>query len=115
MCLHLKEEGKMKSKFAVSLLSILLLAIFGCSKPESKYVGIWSGKTGTFQFADNMTGLINPPAGVNLPKNVPFKWSLQGKDTVRIDVGPPIGKTFFGKMISNENLIIEDDKFVKMK
>jgi hypothetical protein len=105
----------MKSKIAVSLLSILLFAILGCSKPESKYVGMWSGKTGTFQFDDNRTGKINPPPGVNLPKDVPFKWSLQGNDTVRIDVGPPIGKTFFGKLISKDNLIIEDDKFEKQK
>jgi hypothetical protein len=87
----------------------------GCGKPESKFVGNWVGKTGTFQFMKDKTGVINPPPGVDLPRNVRFKWSLQGSDTVRIDVGPPIGKSFFGKMVTSDNLIIEDDKFVKQK
>jgi hypothetical protein len=105
----------MRSRIAFFMLSLIILVALGCSKPESKYVGIWLGKTGTFQFDQNKTGMINPPAGVNLPKNVPFKWSLQSNDTVRIDVGPPIGRTFFGKLIANDNLVIEDDKFVKQK
>jgi hypothetical protein len=105
----------MKFKIAVSILLMLFVIALGCSKPESKFTGTWIGRTGSFQFSNDRTGVINPPGGVNLPKNVQFKWSLQGNDTVRIDVGPPVGKIFFGKLVSNDNLIIEDDKFVKQK
>jgi hypothetical protein len=115
MCLHLKEEMKMKSKIAVSFLSILLLAAFGCSKPESQIIGKWIGKTGVFDFSKDRTGVINPIGVVDLPRNVSFKWSLQGKDIVKIDVGPPIGKTYFGRLQNNKTIIIEDDTFVKQE
>jgi hypothetical protein len=105
----------MKSKMVVSVLLVFFATALGCSKSESKFTGTWIGKTGSFQFSKNNTGVINPPGGVNLPKNVQFKWSLQGNDTVRIDVGPPVGKTFFGKLVTNDDLVIEEDKFVRQK
>jgi hypothetical protein len=103
----------MKTMKLLAILIFLIGVMMGCSKPESKFIGTWTGKTGSFHFAKDNTGLINPPDGVNLPKNVQFKWSLQENDTVRIDVGPPVLKTFFGKLITNNDLIIEDDKFVR--
>ncbi|MCX6983766.1 MAG: hypothetical protein NT118_03295 [Lentisphaerae bacterium] len=106
----------MKASINVCLVMVLcLLMVAGCSRPESGLVGKWVGKSGSFDFMKDKTGLINPPEGVALPRNVQFKWSIQGSDTVRIDVGPPVGKTFFGKLESKDALIIEDDKFVKQK
>ncbi len=103
----------MKRSILVTLLMVICLVASGCSKPESRLVGKWVGKTGSFDFAKDKTGIINPPAGVALPNNVPFKWSVQGSDTVRIDVGPPVGRTYFGKLESSNALVIEDDVFVK--
>lgn len=105
----------MKSLFILSLIMLFCLFASGCSKPESKFTGKWVGKTGSFEFLKDKTGVINPPEGIALPKNVQFKWGLQGSDTVRIDVGPPVGKTFFGKLITDDDLIIEEDKFVRQK
>jgi hypothetical protein len=103
-----------KSIFACVVM-VLCLLVAGCGKPESWLVGKWVGKSGSFDFMKDKTGFINPPQGVALPRNVQFKWSVQGSDTVRIDVGPPVGKSYFGKMESRDSLIIEDDKFVKQK
>ncbi len=103
----------MKTTIFIILLMSFCLVFAGCSNPESRLVGKWVGKTGSFSFAKNKTGIINPPEGVPLPRNVPFNWSIQGSDTVRIDVGPPVGRTYFGKMENKNALIIEDDIFVK--
>lgn len=105
----------MKKTIIVCLVMVLCLIVAGCSKPESRLIGKWMGKTGSFEFMKDKTGTINPPEGVALPRNVQFKWSVQGNDTVRIDVGPPVGKSYFGKLESGDSLIIEDDKFVKQK
>jgi len=105
----------MKTKYFAFLVMVLCLLTAGCGKPESRLVGKWVGKSGTFDFIKDKTGIINPPEGIALPRNVQFKWSIQGSDTIRIDVGPPVGKTYFGKLESKDALIIEDDKFVKQK
>jgi hypothetical protein len=105
----------MRTTIIACLVMLLCLLVAGCSRPESILVGQWVGKTGSFVFMKDKTGVINPPEGIALPRNVPFKWSVQGSDTVRIDVGPPVGKTFFGKLESKDALIIEEDKFVKQK
>jgi hypothetical protein len=105
----------MKSKIIVCLVLLICAMATGCSKPESKFTGKWIGKTGSFDFSKDKTGVINPPLGVDLPRNVQFKWSLQGRDIVRIDVGPPVGKSYFGKLQNNDAIIIEDDTFVKQK
>jgi hypothetical protein len=97
----------------ITLLMVICLSTAGCGKPESRFIGKWVGKTGSFDFLKDKTGVINPPEGIALPRNVQFKWSIQGNDMVRIDVGPPVGKTYFGKMESKDSLVIEDDKFVK--
>lgn len=109
------EGTTVKRTIFACLVMVLCLIAAGCSKPESRLVGKWVGKTGSFDFMKDKTGIINPPEGIALPRNVPFKWSVQGSDTVRIDVGPPVGKTFFGKLESKDSLIIEDDKFVKQQ
>ncbi len=103
----------MKRSMLIALLITICLVIAGCGKPESKLIGKWVGKTGSFVFMKDKTGVINPPEGIALPRNVQFKWSIQGNDTVRIDVGPPVQKSYFGKLESRDSLIIEDDKFVK--
>ncbi|HEX9022898.1 MAG TPA: hypothetical protein VF799_03570 [Geobacteraceae bacterium] len=103
----------MKRTMLITLFVVFCLITAGCGKPESKLVGTWVGKTGSFVFMQDKTGVINPPEGVALPRDVRFKWSIQGSDTVRIDVGPPIQKSYFGKLENKDSLIIEDDKFVK--
>ena len=105
----------MKTKYFAFLVMVLCLLTAGCGKPESRLVGKWVGKTGSFEFMKDKTGVINPPEGIALPRNVQFKWSIQGSDTVRIDVGPPVLKIYFGKLESRDALIIEEDKFVKQK
>ena len=105
----------MKTKYFAFLVMVLCLLTAGCGKPESRLVGKWVGKTGSFEFMKDKTGVINPPEGIALPRNVQFKWSIQGSDTVRIDVGPPVWKIYFGKLESKDALIIEEDKFVKQK
>jgi hypothetical protein len=98
------------------LLFVFCICLAGCGNPESRLIGKWVGKSGSFEFKKDKSGLINPPAGiVDLPRNVPFKWVVQGRDSVRIDVGPPIGKSYFGKLEGKDSLIIEDDKFTKLK
>ena len=104
----------MKSSLLIGLAMILCLFMTACSK-ESKLIGKWVGDTGSFEFSKDKTGLINPPQGTNLPTNVPFKWSMQGSDTVRMDVGAPVGRMYFGRLESSDTLIIEDGKFVKQK
>ncbi len=103
----------MKRLMLIALLMVFCAVSTGCGRLESKLIGKWEGKTGSFVFMKDKTGVINPPAGIALPRNVQFKWSVQGSDTVRIDVGPPVGKTYFGKMESGDALVIEDEKFVK--
>jgi hypothetical protein len=105
----------LKRSIVIGLLLVFSLLMTACSKPESVLIGKWVGTTGSFQFSKDKTGVINPPQGVALPQNVPFKWSVQGSDTVRMDVSAPVGKTYFGKLENKNVLIIEDDKFVKQK
>ncbi len=103
----------MKRSILVTMFAVFCLVIAACGRPESKLIGKWMGKTGSFEFMKDKTGVINPPEGVALPHNVRFKWSVQGNDMVRIDVGPPVQKSYFGKLENKNSLIIEDDKFVK--
>lgn len=103
----------MKTTLLITLFMVFFLFTAGCGGPESKLVGKWVGKTGSFEFMKDKTGIVNPPEGIALPRNVRFIWSVQGSDTVRIDVGPPIQKSFFGKLENKNSLIIEEDKFVK--
>jgi hypothetical protein len=105
----------MKSSIVIGMLLMLCLVISACSKPERVLVGKWVGKSGTFEFSSNKTGVINPPVGVALPRNVPFKWSIQGNDLVKMDVSAPVERTYFGKLEQKDVLVIEDDKFVKQK
>jgi len=109
------EENTLKTSIIAGLILSLCLLSFGCSKNESKFTGKWVGQTGSFEFLKDNTGVINPPKGVDLPRDVRFKWGLQGSDTVKIDVGPPVGKTFFGKLINKDSLVIEEDKFVRQR
>jgi hypothetical protein len=113
MLLINREVMTLKAAMFICLVMVFCLITAGCGKPESRLIGKWVGKTGSFEFRKDKTGVINPPEGVALPRNVVFIWSVQGSDTVRIDVGTPVGKTFFGKLESKDALIIEDDKFVK--
>ena len=95
--------------------ALLCMLVVACGKPESRLVGKWAGRTGSIEFFKNKTGVINPPPGANLPLNTPFTWSVQGSDTVKMDVGAPAGRTTFGKLEGKDSLIVEDDKFIKLK
>ena len=105
----------MKRSLVIGLLLVFCLIITACSKPETVLIGKWVGMSGSFQFFKDKTGVINPPEGVALPRNVAFKWSMQGSDSVKMDVSTPVGKTYFGKLEGKDVLIIEEDKFVKQK
>jgi hypothetical protein len=109
------EENTLKTSIIAGLILLVCLFASGCGKNESKFTGKWVGQTGSFEFMKDNTGVINPPDGVALPRDVRFKWGLQGSDMVRIDVGPPVGKTFFGKLINKDSLVIEEDKFVRQR
>jgi hypothetical protein len=113
MLLINREVLTLKASIFISLVMVLCLITAGCGKPESRLIGKWVGKTGSFEFKKDKTGIINPPEGVSLPRNVIFVWSIQGTDTVRIDVGPPVTKIYFGKLEGRDSLIIEEDKFVR--
>jgi hypothetical protein len=103
----------LKTLAIVGSLLALCLLMTACSKPETVLIGKWVGMSGSFQFFKDKTGVINPPEGANLPRNVPFKWNMQGSDTVKIDVGSPVGRTYSGKLESKKVLVVEEDKFVK--
>ena len=53
----------MKTTIIACLVMVLCLIAAGCSKPESRLVGKWVGKTGSFDFMKDKTGIINPPEG----------------------------------------------------
>jgi len=96
------------------VISLCCLVMAGCDKPEATMVGKWVGKTGSFEFFKDKTGVVTPaPGQANLPANVPFKWSVVGSDEVRMYFPIGEGKTVLGKLESKKALIIEDDKFVK--
>jgi hypothetical protein len=106
----------LKSSIRIILVMALLLIVAGCSSPESQLIGKWVGRTGTFEFLKDKTGIINPPVGrVELPANVPFKWEMVGKDTVRLNISINGGRMSIAKFEGKDVLIIEDDKFVKTK
>jgi len=94
----------------------VLAVIAGCSSPESKLVGDWFGKTGSIEFYKDKTGVINPPRGTaDLPANIKFKWDFVEKDRVRMDIAINGGKSTFAKFNGKDELIVEEDKFVKAK
>ena len=96
------------------VITLCCMVMTGCSKPEATLVGKWVGKTGSFEFFKDKSGVVSPaPGQANLPTNVPFKWSVVGSDEVRMYLPIAGGKTVFGKLESKKILIIEDDKFVK--
>lgn len=101
----------MKTLGAVLLLGGL--AVTGCGKSDTM-VGKWVGSSGRFEFAKDHSGIMVPAqARPGLPASVPFQWSVEGGNEVRI-VLPNAGKnTVIGRLDQNKNLIIEDDKFVK--
>jgi hypothetical protein len=102
------------SRFIGLVMVLCFLVMTGCSKPEAVLVGKWVGKTGSFEFFKDKTGLINPSAGqTSLPTNVPFKWSVVGSDEVRMLFPISGGRTIFGKLESRKVLIVEDDRFMK--
>jgi hypothetical protein len=98
------------------LLMVFIIFTTSCSKPESRLIGKWVGSTGTIEFFRNKTGLMNPPReGIDLPANVRFIWRVDGRDIVTMIIDTPRGKTSFGKLLDNDTLIVEEDKFVKQK
>ncbi len=105
----------MKSLTIFGLVMVFCcMVLAGCSKPESVLVGKWVGKTGSFEFFKDKTGVVNPSQGqTSLPSNVPFKWSVMGEDEVRMLIPVGGGRTIFGKLEAKKVLIIEDDRFIK--
>lgn len=103
----------MKHLIRVVLVTALLSLAVACSS-EPDMVGKWVGKTGSFEFSSDKTGVINPPADrADLPKNVGYNWSIQGKDTVKMEIGAPVGKVIFGKLEGKNVLVVEEDKFTR--
>ena len=100
---------------AIVLLLVLvsLLGVVACSKPESRLPGRWVGKSGSFQFNENKTGIMNPPAGVNRPHDIRFAWAPRDDDSVQLIIQPPVGRSVVAKFQGSKVLVIEDDQFVK--
>lgn len=74
----------MKSwKIAIPAIAVVLLAVTGCSKTESKLVGKWQNERlpETVEFFDNKSGVFEEQ---NKPP-LPFKWSAQDNQ-VKLDV-----------------------------
>ncbi|MFZ3209264.1 MAG: hypothetical protein WA140_10580 [Geobacteraceae bacterium] len=107
------EVSVLKNCVIITLALVLTLALLSCSKPESRMIGKWVGNSGSFQFYNNKTGVMNPPEGVRLPGNIPFTWEIQEKDSIMLIIAPPVGKRVSAKLESKNVLVIEDDKFVK--
>ncbi|WP_026842238.1 hypothetical protein [Citrifermentans bremense] len=95
------------------LVFVSLATVISCSKPESRLLGKWVGKSGSFQFNENKTGIMNPPAGVNLPHDIRFVWALRDDDSIQLSIQPPVGKNVLARFQGKKVLVIEDDKFVK--
>ncbi|ACH38148.1 lipoprotein, putative [Citrifermentans bemidjiense Bem] len=101
-------------RLVVGILVLVSLAtVISCSKPESRLIGKWVGKSGSFQFNENKTGVMNPPAGVNLPHDIRFSWALRGDDSIQLSIQPPVAKNVLARFEGKKVLVIEDDKFVK--
>ncbi len=105
----------MKSLHVLGIALVLCgLVMAGCSKSESTLVGKWVGNSGSFEFFKDKTGFIAPAVQrPGFPAKVPFTWSMEGSDEVRISLPSGGKKTAFGKLEGKNVLVIEDDKFVK--
>ena len=106
----------MKSFIYSMLIAIVLTVVTGCSSPESRLVGKWVSTTGTLEFFKDKTGIINAPKEqTDLPANVQFKWDFVQKDSVRMIIATGGGKITFAKFDGRKVLIVEDEKFTKLK
>jgi len=99
-------------RFLALTLFLFFLAALGCSKPETNLIGTWGGKTGSFEFKENKTGLMSPKD--NPAVKIPFRWSIQGEDVVAMIFPHPVNKTIFGKL-ETDSLVVEEDSFKKQK
>jgi len=99
---------EMTMKKSVSLLSVLMLIAMGCSKPESKIVGIWKSpevKGFSAEFKKDQTGTTFTPipghAGTASTETAktPFKWTVSKDGIITITEGKT---TFAGKIKDNK-------------
>jgi hypothetical protein len=106
----------LKSFIYIVLAAAVLMVVAGCSSPEARLVGKWVGQTGSIEFFKDKTGVINPPKEqTDLPPIVQFKWKIEQKDNVRMDIAVNGGKTSVARFEGNKVLIVEDDRFTKVK
>lgn len=70
-------------RIASLAIAVLLLAVLGCSRPESKLVGKWQNENlpETLEFLANKTGVFEERTRPPLP----FKWSMED-NRVRLDI-----------------------------
>jgi hypothetical protein len=84
-------------RYAHLFLAIILLAVIGCSKTESKLIGNWQNTNmqEVVEFHKDKNGIFNVPGA----PPVSFKWNVQNDDRIKLDfvvMGTP--KTLIGKL-----------------
>lgn len=95
-------------KHVISLISIFMLLMLGCSKPEANLVGKWKSPTVqgfVAEFNKDHTGatstVVIGHAGATAPEmnKLPFQWTIAKDGKVKINEN----KTeFFGKLVGNK-------------
>jgi hypothetical protein len=90
----------------ISLLSIFMLLMIGCSKPETKLVGKWKSQAlqgFVAEFNKDNTGttstVVQGHGGTTAPAmKVPFKWTISKDGKIKINED----KTeYFGALVGN--------------
>lgn len=68
----------------ILVAALLILALLGCSKVESKFVGKWQNEhlPETVQFLNDKTGVFE----VKDNPSVPFKWSVIDDNRIKLDI-----------------------------
>ncbi len=107
---------------AITSLAILLclLSVFACSKPEAKLVGTWINEktSSSMEFNSDKTGIIHQRTQINIPADLPFKWTMLGNKQFRVEVtvpGAPAPATAEGRLEGSDALVLQNDTFRKMK
>lgn len=107
-------------KIRIYALLVLLVAVVGCSKPESKLVGAWKNvKTASsIEFNKDHTGVILQRTNPQLPPNITFKWSMVKDNEFVVEV-PIEGKTGApqarGRIEKDDTIVLDNDVFTKVK
>ncbi len=107
-------------RFRSWMLFFVLMAVLGCSKPESKLIGTWVNEktSSSIEFNKDHTGAIFQRTNPNMPPNIPFRWTMLEGNNFRVEVGEPgaaNAPVANGMLEGKDTLKLENDTFKKVK